>query len=346
MTSMPTPKTLFGNNSSPNQTNQPISNSPVSRRDAVAVTQSQDSSPMGHLISVLERNGDAIMIEFLYERFLSIFHYTGKKHYFDIDCGMMEPLYASIEYKLLHLVRVNCTAPLYEGNDTEGRPMANWAIDGLIELIQKFYHKMNFRNDNLDGWMQHSPHLQLNNKSIRFAQAEYTRVYSDAAKSAKFEDTGENDISGRRNKKATSVPKRIQEHYAVAEFCLINKLTIETPGRKYNQDEIWKLLGEITTKLDLESNKEKSQQWTKQVMSEEEECALSTITDNIFSNRDSNNSDSSTSMNALNDDGNEESVTVGFDEIGSGGVEEDSKYPFQRGDHPCQRNEISPCEHL
>ena len=57
MTSMPTPKTLFGNNSSPNQTNQPISNSPVSRRDAVAVTQSQDSSPMGHLISVLERNG-------------------------------------------------------------------------------------------------------------------------------------------------------------------------------------------------------------------------------------------------------------------------------------------------
>ena len=51
MTSMPTPKTLFGNNSSPNQTNQPISNSPVSRRDAVAVTQSQDSSPMGHLIS-------------------------------------------------------------------------------------------------------------------------------------------------------------------------------------------------------------------------------------------------------------------------------------------------------
>ena len=57
MTSMPTPKTLFGNNSSPNQTNQPISNSPVNRRDAVAVTQSQDSSPMGHLISVLERNG-------------------------------------------------------------------------------------------------------------------------------------------------------------------------------------------------------------------------------------------------------------------------------------------------
>ncbi len=181
---------------------------------------------------------------------------------------------------------------------------------------------MNFRNDSLDGWMQHSPHLQLNNKSIRFAQAEYTRVYSDAAKSAKFEDTGENDISGRRNKKATSVPKRIQEHYAVAEFCLINKLTVETPGRKYNQDEIWKSLSEITTKLELETNKEKSRRWTNQVMSEEER-ALSTITDNIFSNRDSSNSDSASTVNASNDESNEESVTVGFDEIGIGGVEEE-----------------------
>ena len=125
--------------------------------------------------------GDAIMIEWLYKEFLPrLYAYTGKKdYYFEIVCGMMDELYGTIDYKLLHLTRINQTVPLYTGVDTDGRPMANWPIDGLIELIQKFY---NFRNDNLEGWMQHSPHLQFNNKAVRMAKTEYHRVWSETDK--------------------------------------------------------------------------------------------------------------------------------------------------------------------
>ena len=77
----------------------------------------------------------------------------------------------------------------------------NWAVDGLIELIQKFYHKMNFKNDSLDGWMQHSPHLQLNNKAIRFATSEYSRVFSDTSKAMKFGDRSENDLISERTRR-------------------------------------------------------------------------------------------------------------------------------------------------
>ena len=63
----------------------------------------------------------------------------------------MDELYGAVDYKLPHLTRVNCTVPLYTAFDTDVRGMANWEIYGLIELVQKFYHKMNFRNENLEG---------------------------------------------------------------------------------------------------------------------------------------------------------------------------------------------------
>ena len=206
---------------------------------------------------------------------------------------------------------------LHEGNDTNGSPMSNWAIDGLIELIQKFYHKMNFKNDNLDGWMQHSPHLQLNNKSIRFARSEYTRVYSDAAKSAKFDDRSENDYDGcRNNRRASAVPKRLQEHLAIAEFCLLNRLAEEVPNRQYNQNSIWNSLGDITTPLTVETDEEKSSRWMDQVMSDEER-ALSNIADDIFSARKADGATSES--NEINNVTSE--MTLEFDEVGAGGDE-------------------------
>ena len=95
--------------------------------------------------------GDAGMIEWLHKEFLPLYFYTGEKHYFEIVCGIMDKLYGSIEYKLLHLTWINGKVPLYKGVDTYGIPMSNWTIDGWIELLQKFYHKMNFLNNNLEG---------------------------------------------------------------------------------------------------------------------------------------------------------------------------------------------------
>ena len=77
----------------------------------------------------------------------------------------------SISSKLLQLVRFNFTVPLYNGMEKFGNPMANWALDAVIESIQKFYHEMNFDNT-VSGWLRHLANVMLMNKCSRFSKAE------------------------------------------------------------------------------------------------------------------------------------------------------------------------------
>jgi hypothetical protein len=106
------------------------------------------------------RNGDAIMIEWLYRTFLPIFHVCGKSNYVMIVMDMMDQLYHNVSGKELHMIRVNRTTPLHKGVDRNGAPMANWPLDGVIELMQKFYHEMAFENNDI-GWLRHSSHIML-----------------------------------------------------------------------------------------------------------------------------------------------------------------------------------------
>ena len=68
---------------------------------------------------------------------------------------MMDDYYGSISSKLLQMVRLNYTVPLYNGMDKFGNTMAHWALDAVIESIQKFYHEINFDNT-FSGWLRHS----------------------------------------------------------------------------------------------------------------------------------------------------------------------------------------------
>ena len=111
--------------------------------------------------------GDAIIIEWTYREMLSIFYATGKKHYYEIDLKQMEDLYNRIPYKYLHLVRINRTVPSYSGTDQQGNPMGNWALDGLIEIVQKYYHKMNYHTGKSNGWLKHSPQVMVMSKASR-----------------------------------------------------------------------------------------------------------------------------------------------------------------------------------
>ena len=71
------------------------------------------------------RSGDAIMVEWLYTKFLPIYLVTNKFHYFEIVLSMIDELYDQIPSRMLHLVRMNRTSPLYAGVDKDGNPMAN-----------------------------------------------------------------------------------------------------------------------------------------------------------------------------------------------------------------------------
>ena len=140
---------------------------------------------------------------------------------------------------------------------------------------------MNFRNDNIEGWMQHAPHLQFNNKSIRFAKTEYHRVWSETTNKNKSGVGNKSDLYQGRNRKKTSNPKRLQEHVSIAEFLLLNFFSTETEDRKYNQQSIYYSLAGIITKLEDEMGAEKSTRWMDKVVSPEEQ-ELATIVDWVF----------------------------------------------------------------
>lgn len=57
---------------------------------------------------------------------------------------MMDAFCSKLGPRKLQMVRKNRTVPLCSGNDLNGIPMANCYLDGIIELIQKHYHKMRF----------------------------------------------------------------------------------------------------------------------------------------------------------------------------------------------------------
>ena len=123
--------------------------------------------------------GDAVMIEWLYNNFLPIFCLTKKKHYVEIVFSMIETLYYIIGHRCLQLVCNNRTLPLHDGLDKQGIPMANWSLDGIIELVQNYYHQMKFNSK--EGWGRHTPHVMLTSKAQRYAQSEYAKTQSEHA---------------------------------------------------------------------------------------------------------------------------------------------------------------------
>ena len=105
------------------------------------------------------RAGNAVMIEWLYSRFLPIYLAIGKHQYIEIVLGQMENVYSKLPPHILHLVWLNRTVPLYDGVDQAGNPMAFWAHDAIIELVQKYFHEHNNKKENMmESWIKNSPH--------------------------------------------------------------------------------------------------------------------------------------------------------------------------------------------
>ena len=89
--------------------------------------------------------------------------------------------------------------------------MANWALDGLIETVQKYYHKMNFHTEKGNRWLKHSLHVMIMRKASRIVMEENTHLNSTEDKDSKFVDHQDNNINtarGHNNTKTSSTPKR------------------------------------------------------------------------------------------------------------------------------------------
>jgi hypothetical protein len=194
----------------------------------------------------------------------------------------IEQIYGKIPFEVLQMMRANRCHPLYSGNDKRGNPMANWALDALIELMQRYYHKMNFTNT-IEGWKLHSGNISLIATSIQFSTNEYTKVQSTDQMSTKFVDFVDydetRDVDNRR--KATKVPLRELEKQLIAEIILKSGVTRETPGRQYDPAMVWDVLKDVTTELGRESEVERGARYMQEARTAEE-AILADITDTYY----------------------------------------------------------------
>ena len=228
---------------------------------------------MYRLFRLSVRAGDAVMIEWLYSKFLPIFLATGKLHYVEIVLGMMEHFYTKLPPHILHLVRLNRTAPLYNGVDQAGNPMAFWAHDAIIELLQKYFHKHNKENT-IESWIKNSPHLMFMNKAKQLSQSEYGRETKDGKEDRYInqEDDGGKNRDKNQNRKRTFVPNHDREKKIISEFILLLKLTDDCAGRRYSSKDVWDIVRghKITTQLIVENETDWINRVEYETMTEEE----------------------------------------------------------------------------
>ena len=238
------------------------------------------------LFRVTVHSGDAVIIEWIYREMLPPFNVTNKKHYFEIGLKQIEDLYNKISAKLLHLTRINRTVPLYTGFDSQGEPMLNWALDSLIETVQKYYHKMNFHTGKSNGWLKYSSHVMVMSKVRWIVMEEYSCLNNTDDRDKRFVDHQETNIKigkGAKAVKGSSNPKCKRELCAVAEFILLSKMTREVLGWRYNNNAMWKVLDDCTVELISRSEKARAERMVKELQTEEE-ILLDQFTDTLFNN--------------------------------------------------------------
>ena len=128
---------------------------------------------MYKLFCVSVRNGDAIMVEYLYEYFIPIWLMTSNHNYVEIALTQIEALYGRVPFHVLQSTRENQMQSIHAGNDRDGRPMAQWAMDALMELLQIKYKAMDFPNSR-EGWQNNLTNMPLVSQAKIFCATEYT----------------------------------------------------------------------------------------------------------------------------------------------------------------------------
>jgi hypothetical protein len=165
------------------------------------------------------RHGDAIMVEHLYEYFIPIWIMTGKHNYVEIALNQIEDLYGRVPFDVLQAARENRMQAIHVGIDRDGVPMAQWALDALMELMQIKYKAMNFPNSR-EGWQSHSSNMPLVSRCRTFCKHEYSRRYdvdSYDKQFLEFNAVGESQNKGNL-KTTTKIPRRTHEKIMVSEI--------------------------------------------------------------------------------------------------------------------------------
>jgi len=196
------------------------------------------------------RSGDSIAIEAMYVNLLPLFETARKANYIEIVCGMIETLYGTTDPKILQMIRVNRTFPLYTGRNARGELMAHKAIDDHVEGQQPGYTTLGCNPENKDTFSEASIHVTFYKKASQFAKIEYYR--NDT--SVRRNDCEQNEVSNNRN--GSQKTNREQEHHAIAEYLKITECTIKIENRSYIRNHMWESLSKTKVIIADKSEKE------------------------------------------------------------------------------------------
>eukprot|EP00957_Ditylum_brightwellii_P098477 7502262-Ditylum_brightwellii.AAC.1 len=179
-------------------------------------------------------------------------------------------MYDDINTRQLYILQINRTTPLYEDKDDRKYPMANWAQDGIIEMIQKYHYSMNF-NNSLKGWIKQLHNVTMANKSQCLVQMEYSRARK-SGQDVKFVDQVDSTplVDPNRCRKKIYTPNCDKEKFAIAEVVQLNQLCEEHNGRMYNKGDNWSSLKNVTTELKEEKDAEKEKCFVQETQDESE----------------------------------------------------------------------------
>ena len=139
--------------------------------------------------------------------------------------------------------------------------MTNWALDSLIDTVQKYYHKMKIHTDKGNGWLKHSPHVIIMSKASCTVVEKYSRLNSVKDKDSKFVNHQDSSLKQSKlynNTKPSSTPKQARESCTMAEYLMISKITQEISGRRYDDNVLWQNITQCTVQLGEESGRERA----------------------------------------------------------------------------------------
>ena len=264
--------------------------------------------------------GDSIMVEKIYNEYLPVFVYLGKHTYYNIILDQTEEYYQRIPYSILQLIRKNRFQKLYNGTDRKKTSMSHWALDALMELMNKNVKEMDFPNT-VDGWQLHSQNVMLALTSRSFVMNEYTKHQSLEVQNAKNFGMDEYiDMSQKGNTKIQSTPSnRSKEKVLCQEVLSLASTFRETNKRQFNNNTYWDVLSELTTELIKETNTQQD---------DKSPDSLSKFTSSIFDRSKQSNSDHSDHVDPMVDytqlDQNVMSALNGGDANTSEGDSEDN----------------------
>ena len=115
------------------------------------------------------------MLEWLYNQFFPIFLVTGKVNYFEIILEITDNHYGMMSSELLHHLRCNRTVPLCKGKNKFGNEMTYWALDVVIENVQKCSYQKKQSCKRFPDWILFK-NSSYRTKVLSFQRAGYPAV--------------------------------------------------------------------------------------------------------------------------------------------------------------------------